>query len=429
MPRHTVRSIDVPASLPTHKDIMAAVSFAHGFANSSYRLFELDEPVLQELLKDDGSVSIKGSRNDEAVLCTADKTYTLRLAESSNVLLLAPERAPKRKLDDEMEAAAVTDGDAGPENAAAELVEVQASVSAHFEIIRSAPRTGGLTALLSARPYFGASDAESAAESAAASEPAATETSAAAATQRRLTLEELEVTVQASGAELRKALCEARALPINSRWCVLDLQLEQDIIEACLSLCVEHDWALSAVPVAECVRLCVAQFAEFDEASVRHCLRTHSAQAADAEWEAWLRVADLDEVSLDPAAISCFRARSLLSECDAWPKDKFLEMWADGLPSGHPPPDESHLKGLAIFFAPASADEAPMLQALPLTSLSLVPKERFATLFNVKRSWTLDELEPYVRGLVDPSSSTTKLVLQFARSVTANDGSVSYVSR
>ena len=311
----------------------SAVSFAHGFANSSYRLFELDEPVLQEVLKNDGSVSIKGTRNDEAVLCTADKTYTLRLAESSNVLLLAPERAAKRKLDDEMEAAAAEGGADDAAAVAAEQIEVQASVSAHFEILRSAPRTGGLTALLSARPYFGANDDESAADAiadaTAASEPAATDTSAAGATQRRLTLEELEVTVQSSAAELRTALCEVRAMPVHGRWCVLDPQLEQDIFEAVLSLCVEHDWSLSAVPVAECVRLCVAQFAEFDEISVRHCLRTHSSQAAGAEWEAWLGASALDELSLDPAAISRFRARSLLTECDAWPKDKFFEMWAE----------------------------------------------------------------------------------------------------
>ena len=30
------------------------VAFAQGFADSSYRLFELEEPVLQEVLKNDG---------------------------------------------------------------------------------------------------------------------------------------------------------------------------------------------------------------------------------------------------------------------------------------------------------------------------------------------------------------------------------------
>ena len=41
----------------------------------------------------------------------------------------------------------------------------------------------------------------------------------------------------------------------------------------------------------------------------------------------------------------------------------------------------------------------------------------------------LDELQPYVMPLLDPGAAVTKLVLQHARSVVANDGSVSYVAR
>ena len=67
----------------------APVFFSDTFTdNNNYRLFEFpDEGTLQELLKNDGSVKVKGGPNDEAVLCTANKTYTLRLAESSNTLL------------------------------------------------------------------------------------------------------------------------------------------------------------------------------------------------------------------------------------------------------------------------------------------------------------------------------------------------------
>lgn len=367
-----------------------------------------------------GRVSIKGGRNDEAVLCTADKTFMLRLAESSNVMLLAPNTGHKRKQRDET--TATEEGAAGDE----EALEVQASVSAHFEIIRCAPKTGGLLALLSARPHLGASDTEPA----EAAPDASTSPS-------RLTLAELEVAVQASGAELRAALRKARALAVNGRWCVLDGQLEQDIMEALLSLCTEHEWPLNAVPVRNCVELCCEQFAGFDELSVRHCLRAHSAQSLPADgpaaWEAWVNAASLEELALDPSAISCFRVRSLLSMCDVWPKDKFFEAWADALPAGIEP-DEALLAGLAVFLPPADAhpsesNPTPMLQALPLSSLSLVPKERFAQLFKVKRNWRLDELAPYVQDLVDPSMAPTKLVLHYSRSVTANDGSVTYVSR
>lgn len=33
---------------------------------------------------------IRGSPNDEAVLCTADKTFEVRVADTSNTLLIAP---------------------------------------------------------------------------------------------------------------------------------------------------------------------------------------------------------------------------------------------------------------------------------------------------------------------------------------------------
>ena len=39
------------------------------------------------------------------------------------------------------------------------------------------------------------------------------------------------------------------------------------------------------------------------------------------------------------------------------------------------------------------------------------------------------ELEPYVKSLLDPGSAMTKLVLQHARSVTLNHGTVGYVPR
>ena len=369
-------------------------------------------------------VNIKGGRNDEAVLCTADKTFVLRLAESSNVMLLAPNTAQKRKhrSDEGNEAEA----DATRED---EALEVKATVSAHFEIIRCAPKTGVLSALLSERPYLGAGDSESATLG-----PGDPDGSTPA---QRLTLKDLEVAVQASGAELRAALRDARALAVDGCWCVLDTQLEQDIMEAVLSLCVEHDWPLDAVPVRNCVELCCQQFPGFDELSVRHCLRAHSKQALQTEqasaWEAWVGAASLDQLALDPSAISRFRVRMLLSMCDVWPRDKFFEAWADALPDSIEP-DEGLLAGLAVFLPPtdrhpAESDSTPMLQAMPLSSLSLVPKERFAQLFKVKRNWMLDELVPYIQDLVDPSIAPTKLVLQFSRSVTANDGSITYVSR
>lgn len=173
------------------------------------------------------------------------------------------------------------------------------------------------------------------------------------------------------------------------------------------------------------------QFPAFDEPAIRHALVSHSVHAS-APWEEWRAAAQKETIALDGVALSRFRARTLLAECDEWPREGFMEAWAESMPPGASAPDAEHLAGLAVVIDPTnaagSADE-PVLRALPLTSLPHVAKARFQTLFGVKHAWTMAELTPYVADLLEPGSAASKLVLQHARSVVANDGSVSYVSR
>ena len=410
----------------------APVFFSDTFTdNNNYRLFEFpDEGTLQELLKNDGSVKVKGGPNDEAVLCTANKTYTLRLAESSNTLLLGAS-APKVRARVTGKRLRLDDAESAEGTEAG--LEIETAVSAHFELLRSAPRTSSLLTLLSARPYNGTAEQHANVLHRAAAD-AVLDLSA------RPSLAYLESSVQCSSSELREALRHACALCVDERWCVLDEQLERDIIETILSLAVEKEWSLSALPAVECVSACLAgsldtgadgeaAAAGFDELSVRHCLCSLSDQTS-LDWDAWLAAPRAAHFALDPAKICCFRAKAMLSDCDSWPRERFFEAWHDNLPTGLTP-EASHLEGIAIILT--AGDNASVgedsVQALSLASLPSQPKERFAALFGVKPTWRMEELMPYLRDILDPGKSAQSLVLQFGCSVTANDGSVTYVSR
>ena len=72
-----------------------------------------------------GSLAIKGGAKDEAVLCTASRTFTLRLAESSNTLLLSPGEMPKK----------------APPGGPPATLSVSASAKAYYELVPTAPRT------------------------------------------------------------------------------------------------------------------------------------------------------------------------------------------------------------------------------------------------------------------------------------------------
>jgi len=257
----------------------------------------------------------------------------------------------------------------------------------------------------------------------------------AAATRRapaRLTMTELEHAVQASAAELREGLRNFSALCVDDGWCVLDAQLELDVMETVLALCVEREWPLAEVPVAECVAACVDRDVDgFDETAVRHCLRSHSSLAATGtEWDAWLAGMQAETLSLDPQAVCRFRARALLAECDAWPRAGFLEAWREGLPPGVPF-DPTLLDGLAVTLTPADANgkavDVELVHALPLASLPSVAKERFRQLFSIKREWNMKEFQPYVQDIVEPGRSAEALVLEYARAVIGEEGTTTYV--
>ncbi|EOD15621.1 hypothetical protein EMIHUDRAFT_211161 [Emiliania huxleyi CCMP1516] len=309
---------------------------------------------MPELLSDGGSVCIKGCGEDEAVLTTHDASYVVRLADSSNSMLL-----------------------------------VRGGVEAEEAL--DEPAVGEEEALAPSRP------------------------------DARPTLSSLEAAAQCSPLELRAALQRWRAVEVAGRWCCLDPQYEADCVECLLALAVEQEWPLHAVPVPAAVEALAAQF---DEATVRHCLRSHSTAAA-APWEEWLAAAASDEVALEPRAICTFRARVLLLETEAWPKDAFDEAWADG-------PSDADLDGLAVLLPPdgRAAKGAPLtVRALSAEAMPPDAAARFSVLWSLKPSWAMRELGPYLLDIVAPGSSAEALVLQHARCVTASDGSRSYVER
>ncbi|XP_018887409.1 sister chromatid cohesion protein DCC1 isoform X2 [Gorilla gorilla gorilla] len=62
---------------------------ASGAAAGDFCLLEL-EPTLCQQLEDGHSLVIRGDKDEQAVLCSKDKTYDLKIADTSNMLLFIP---------------------------------------------------------------------------------------------------------------------------------------------------------------------------------------------------------------------------------------------------------------------------------------------------------------------------------------------------
>jgi hypothetical protein len=107
------------------------------------------------------TLSVRGGRKDRAVLCTDDRTYELRLAETSNTIILAAAEAPG-------DAAAVAATGASPagKRAAGDSADASpgaltihtAAIRSYYELRRAPPDTARLVHLLRKCAYAGPRD-------------------------------------------------------------------------------------------------------------------------------------------------------------------------------------------------------------------------------------------------------------------------------
>jgi sister chromatid cohesion protein DCC1 len=154
-------------------------------------LLEVTESQLKELLASNGELCIKGRKDENAVLCTLDATFALKVAETSNTMLLVPQ----------------------PSNAETDSATVVSRCGSHLELARCAPRTFVLHDIMSS------------------------------AYGRVFSLNELEDQVQASRAEILNALGDMQALAIDgTHFSMVHPTVRHRALDFVINSCIEHDW-------------------------------------------------------------------------------------------------------------------------------------------------------------------------------------------
>ncbi|CDQ94377.1 unnamed protein product [Oncorhynchus mykiss] len=65
------------------------LTFGESVSSGDYCLMELDDTLCKHI-EAGKSLVIRGDQDERAVLCSEDKTYDLKIADTSNLLLLVP---------------------------------------------------------------------------------------------------------------------------------------------------------------------------------------------------------------------------------------------------------------------------------------------------------------------------------------------------
>ena len=93
------------------------------------------------------SLTIKGAKNDEAVLCTSSTTYAIKYVSTSNTVLLIPPQQTAPQSEN-------MDSSAGGKDCIKQAnASVVATASGLIELVETAPRLDKLKNLLNQRPY------------------------------------------------------------------------------------------------------------------------------------------------------------------------------------------------------------------------------------------------------------------------------------
>nr|CAD7446665.1 unnamed protein product [Timema bartmani] len=175
-----------------------------------------------------GSLVFRGDIEDNAVLCTKDRTYEVKEAETSNSLLLIPDLLFLQEVSSWHQT-----------NRALYHNKVVGVFYKYFELRPCKPRLQKLRRILEESHYRGPEHEEDLKQSEI----------------KIYSFEDLLESVQASEEELRAGLYESLACEIGGAWRILEHEYHFRVLSYILNLVEENSWPLNKVSRKETLKL------------------------------------------------------------------------------------------------------------------------------------------------------------------------------
>ncbi|KAK7075134.1 Sister chromatid cohesion protein DCC1 [Halocaridina rubra] len=354
-----------------------------GEDSSKTLLMEVESSLLENLKRGDKLI-LRGDPDAGAVLCTRDKTFEVREAETSNSMVLLP----MISLPGSMEAK----GD--------RLLfhhEVQAIHHTYLEVRTCKPRLQKLHQMLNERPFCGNENQDENMEG------------------ERYSLDDLLNCVQCSEEELERALHDIEAYHLYGFWQILDFDYRFKVVSDILNLIESKSWPLDSVPRVETIRT----LSEFEPRPVvsqcfEYYLKPIGRVTDDGD--------DLYTLHDDKVCRLC--AEILLKPAGKFNLREFLTIWQQSVPEGLTT-NLSQLEGLALVDRSCTPE---IISHFPVTNLTEDVQDRFIYLFETREKWTLDEIRPYIEDLASNKTPVSAILTKYARAST-KDGIKYYTGR
>lgn len=347
----------------------SAIRFSSKVEESEFRLIELNDD-LERALESGESIVVRGDPDDEVVICTATKTFDIKICTTSNELLVSPDLIiPKSKT--------------GPAVATASLV---LRVQDYMEPKEILPR---LDKLLTILPRFNVKDEV---------EP------------KGITTEELLDRIQSSKVQIFNELNRLGAVERNG-WKVLS---DVDSIVVEISKAIDSEsWPLDHIDPKALVGL-INEFEDaWQEWAVIHTLTFISNSNEDGI------------ISICPKKLSIQVGHWILRESPGRSVEieAFMDFWETILPD-NVTPDVKDLFSFSYLGTDTSRGRTTkVIVYLDPLSLPSDPLQLFDSLFALKRQWSEAELRGLTLKITPPGKQCSFVISKYCRQTKQPDGS------
>ncbi|KAH9176582.1 sister chromatid cohesion protein Dcc1 [Lactarius sanguifluus] len=346
----------------------------------SFRLMELPPDLCKLIESSTGELklAIKGGVDDDAVLCTSERTYNIRSVVLSNsVLVISPP----------------SDADGNSDQ-----VMIQDSLNELLELVPTVPRLHRLNTLLKGHEWEEGREEE--------------DENFGAAKRKRITVDQARAELQASEQELAQALQEKHVLILDDVLRPLSPSYLHKILELLLMHLVSLSQPHDAASVQE-----LSQPLE-DEHEVK--------REVTLQVMRWFGQVDADNVSWNVDVEKLVRQLGLgvlrQHKNDPVPEDEFMAKWNTAV--GDTFASSTSLQLLTGNYLCASSPfcSSTMLSYFPCAGLPVDPVARFSDLFLTRPRWKAEDIAPYLSDIAVDSKDLDKLLLRYARALTDKDG-------
>ncbi|PCH43473.1 hypothetical protein WOLCODRAFT_121994 [Wolfiporia cocos MD-104 SS10] len=370
-------------------DLSLKFSSSTALDTGSFRLLELPSDLSKAV--ESALLSIKGDPDEDAVLCTGDKTYTLRsIVLSNSVLVVTPSQED--------------DGNSSD-------VVIRDQIHEVLELVSSVPRLHKLDSLLRGREYEEGRDEEEDIEMADMGENRSSQ-------HVRLSYVDARNVLQTSDSELDRYLRDRRVLDLDGELRPIVPSYLTTILELILTNLVSLSLSHDAVP------------ADTLESALEggHDVRRDVARQVMG----WFGILANGMWKMDAQAIVREVGLGILRphRDDPIAQDAFLARWRTAVGDTFAAHVSLALLAGNYLSSTDSTRDPPLttLTYLPCSQLPTDPAARFGDLFRARARWRAEEIAPFLADVAVDAKERDRLLLKYTRAV-PGEGGVWYSAR